>query len=187
MVELQLSNCKSTYRALSILVKVCSACSKKLKTMDRLNACPSSSSSISKICSNVVTSMLSPRSGRPMEPSSLCCYAHQLRQYKYVLIFFWACQQQKATCSAPGKGIDGRVRLTLSSASCRVGSGMVDRSHSGIRGRGEAQERGQRVMMAGGRLRRRLQIWVVADCRWGKFTGASYFDEPKKRGRARGE
>jgi len=61
-----------TYSASSIFLKVCSACSKNPNTMDRLNSRSSSSSSISRICSNVKTSMLSPRSGRPTEPSSLC-------------------------------------------------------------------------------------------------------------------
>lgn len=60
------------YSASSILTNVCSACSKKPKTIDRLNSRSSSSSSISRICSKVKASILSPRSGRPTDPASLC-------------------------------------------------------------------------------------------------------------------
>ena len=67
-----LSRARASYKASSIFLKVCSACSKKPKTIDRLNSRSSSSSSISKICSKVKASILSPRSGRPTEPSSLC-------------------------------------------------------------------------------------------------------------------
>jgi hypothetical protein len=64
-------NTSLTYKALSIFVKVSSACVKNPNTMDLLNSRSSSSSSISRICSKVEASMLSPRSGRPTEPSSL--------------------------------------------------------------------------------------------------------------------
>ena len=74
---------RCAYKASSILVKVCSACSKKPKTMDRLNSRSSSSSSISNICSKVKASMLSPRSGGPTEsPSSLC--GARVSQYAFV-------------------------------------------------------------------------------------------------------
>lgn len=56
----------------SIFWNVVSACWKKSYTMLLLNSRSSSSSSISRICSKVAVSMLSPNSGRPVEPSSLC-------------------------------------------------------------------------------------------------------------------
>lgn len=52
-----------TYRALSILSKVSSACSKKFRTRGLENSRSVSSSSISKIWEKVCTSTLSPKSG----------------------------------------------------------------------------------------------------------------------------
>lgn len=61
-----------TNSASFISSNVCSACSKKPNTILLLNSLSSSSSSISRICSNVKASMLSPKSGKLTEPASLC-------------------------------------------------------------------------------------------------------------------
>ena len=62
--------CGRTYRLVSICVNVDSACSKKPYTMLRENSRSSSSSSISRICSKVVRSIVSPDSGREEDPAS---------------------------------------------------------------------------------------------------------------------
>ena len=59
-----------SYKLNSIFLKVPSACSKKPYTMLLENSRSSSSSSISRICSNVTRSILSPHSGRLGYPSS---------------------------------------------------------------------------------------------------------------------
>ena len=91
----------ATNRASSILVKVCSACSKNPNTMDRLNSRSSSSSSISRICSKVIASMLSPRSGKPTEPSSLCWYPRQSQHPKVRTQLILAGRAAKGSRAAP--------------------------------------------------------------------------------------